>query len=239
MSCPLPEFLWQVVFFRGLSCDLSSLTSLSLAWRRSRRAWLSSLLMAPYWRVQSVHHWQRPRQAEKGTAREFKNEWTKLMKSWSQMLRAPGSGTGPCLCEEQLFCRGTGGPGVQRVVLEPAVTPGSREVTSVLGCVRRSTTRRWRHYPSLLSAHYTASRILRTVLVPPNTKKPTDNLEQVNCRATKLIWAGNACPVMELDLFCQEKASVGLKGNLSVPARRISRRQSWALHSGVWAGRRR
>ncbi|KAK4823681.1 hypothetical protein QYF61_005652 [Mycteria americana] len=122
----------------------------------------------------------------------------------------------------------------------PAVSPGSREVNSILGCIRSSTTRRSRE--EIIPLYSTLTRLhleyyMRFWFL--QYKKDIDNLEQVRCGATKLTGAESTCPVRELGLFSLEKASAGPKGSLSVSTRRVSRRWSQALHNGAWLGRRR
>lgn len=146
--------------------------------------------------------------------------------------------TGCCLSGEQFCWIGPGGLGGQWVVLEPAVSHGSREVNSILGCIKRSTTRRSRE--GIIPFYSTLMRLHREYCMQfwlPQYKKDIDKLEQVHCGATKLIWAGRTWPVRELGLFSLEKASAGPKGSLSMLTRRVSRRWSQALHNHAWVGR--
>ena len=118
------------------------------------------------------------------------------------------------------------------------MSPGSREVNSILGCIRRSTARRSKE--GIIPLYSTLTRLHLEYCMQfwsPQYKKDIDNLEQVHCGATKLIRAGSTCPVRELGLFSQEKASAGPKGSLSMSTRRMSR-WSQALNNGAWVGRR-
>lgn len=136
------------------------------------------------------------------------------------------------LSREQHCGRGPGGPDGQRVVLEPAVSLGSRGVNSILGCVTRSTARRSRE--GIIPLYSAITRLHLEYSIHfwfPQYTKDIDNLEQVHCRAT--IWS-----VRELSLLSLERASAGPKSSLSMSTRRISRRWSQALHNGALVGRR-
>ena len=153
-----------------------------------------SLLMTPNWRVQSVHHWQRPGQVREMDCQQIQE--THEIRQCQLPSPSPGKEeplamiqAGACLSREQLRCRGRWGPGGQWVVLGPAVSPGSREVNSILGYVRRSTAKGSR--AGIIPLYSTLTTLCLEYCMHfwfPQYKKDIDNLEQGPCRTTKLDW---------------------------------------------------